>query len=521
METMESVESSLEGFRGTVQVRLPDLIQMVCLARSDLVVQVRSGGRDGSIFVKEGRIYHAETAALNGEAAFFEIFRWEDGHFETAPPREPRSPTIEKPWEHLLLEAVRRGDETSKADRLPVSMEETGPEPTLTSEDGSAWLEESIDRAMDSLDAYAAKLPEPASLEQTGPGQNQALRVLVVDDSAFFSRRLKAMLEEDPFIQVVKTAKNGREALDFLASSPSPDVITLDVHMPVMPGDTTLKHIMIRHPIPVLILSSFEGRSMESVFEFLQVGAVDISSKPREQDDPVEFGQRLRQRLRRVSRARVTHFKRWRRKPLVENHESIRDSGRILVILGAEGAHLQWLRLPLHRLCRHGIVIGLQRISRPYLEGLGRFIEEAGSVPVETLEEGLAARPGTFHLGTGNQQLDPEWNAEKRVLICRLGLEKGRAWPETVGAWLTALASQARNRLDVHVLSSAEPLDSCVVQALLDFGARFFLSPPDMVMCADMLHAIQPYGVLFPNQVLVHGPETLMEAWLGHETAFK
>jgi len=68
-------------------------------------------------------------------------------------------------------------------------------------------------------------------------------------------------------------------------------------------GDTTLKHIMIRHPIPVLILSSFEGRSMESVFEFLQVGAVDISSKPREQDDPVEFGQRLRQKLRRVSRA--------------------------------------------------------------------------------------------------------------------------------------------------------------------------------------------------------------------------
>ena len=526
VETMETVGSSSPGFRGMVQLRLSDLIQMVCLARSDLVVQVRSGDRNGSIFVKEGRIYHAETARLNGEEAFFEIFRWEDGHFEALPEGENKPPSIQKPWEHLLLEAVRRRDEGSPEGKGPDPGEEAGPERALEASPGAEgvwveppWLEEGIDRAIDGLEAIPGASPDFKPSEAANPRELHRLQVLVVDDSAFFARQLKSLLEKDGAIEVVGVARNGRDALEILASGPYPDVVTLDAHMPVMPGDTTLKHIMIRHPVPVLILSSFEERSVESIFEFLEVGAVDLFSKPRASDDGEEFGRRLREQVQRVSRARVARFRRRRKRTILQDPGVRRPSERILAILGAEGAHLEWLRLPLLSLCRQGIVFGFQRISRAFLEGFGRFIEEGCSVPTRLLEAGSVSRPGTFCLGTGNEGLNPQWRPGDSSLTWGPGDETGETWSQAVGTRLAALSSLARGRLDVHVLSSAEPFEPALAEALLASGTRFFLSPPDSVLCEDMVRAVEPYEAAFPNQVLFHGPETLMEAWLDHETA--
>jgi len=249
------------------------------------------------------------------------------------------------------------------------------------------------------------------------------------------------------------------------------------------------------------------------------VGAVDIFPKPRARDDGEEFGRRLREQVYRVSRARVTRFTRRRKKPILPDPGGRTPSGRLLAILGAEGAHLQWLRLPLLSLCKQGIVLGFQRISRAFLEGFGRFLEEGCSVPTRLLETGTVARPGTFCLGTGNEGLDPRWDPGDFSLTWGAGDETGGTWSEAVGTRLAALSSRTRGRLDVHVLSSAEPLQPALAEALLVSGTRFFLSPPDSVLCEDMVRAIEPYEAAFPNQVLFHGPETLMEAWLDHEIA--
>ena len=82
-----------------------------------------------------------------------------------------------------------------------------------------------------------------------------AVKVLVVDDSGFFRRRVSEILSADPSIQVVGTATNGREAID-QALALKPDVITMDYEMPMMDGITAVRNIMQRCPTPVLMFSS-------------------------------------------------------------------------------------------------------------------------------------------------------------------------------------------------------------------------------------------------------------------------
>ena len=103
-------------------------------------------------------------------------------------------------------------------------------------------------------------------------------RVLVVDDSGFFRRRIVEMLEADARIKVVGMAVNGREAIEQVASL-KPDVVTMDIEMPVMDGITAVRHIMARHPTPVLMFSSLTREGAQATLDALEAGAVDFLPK--------------------------------------------------------------------------------------------------------------------------------------------------------------------------------------------------------------------------------------------------
>lgn len=103
------------------------------------------------------------------------------------------------------------------------------------------------------------------------------IRVMVVDDSAYNRRILKGMLERSKRIEVVAIARNGEEALKRVFET-KPDVITLDLEMPVMDGFTFLRLITQSNPIPVIVVSS---RSEDkAVFRALELGALDFIAKP-------------------------------------------------------------------------------------------------------------------------------------------------------------------------------------------------------------------------------------------------
>ncbi len=105
------------------------------------------------------------------------------------------------------------------------------------------------------------------------------IKVLIVDDSALMRKFLSNILSEDPEIEVVGTAPNGKITLDKL-SKMDVDVITLDVEMPVMNGIETLIQIMAQKPVPVVMISGLTQVGAELTFQALELGAVDFITKP-------------------------------------------------------------------------------------------------------------------------------------------------------------------------------------------------------------------------------------------------
>lgn len=108
----------------------------------------------------------------------------------------------------------------------------------------------------------------------------RTIRVLVVDDSAVVRQTLAEILDSDPQIEVMATASDPFVAAERLREQ-MPDVITLDVEMPRMDGLTFLQKIMTQHPLPVVMCSSLTERGSASALKALELGAVDIITKPR------------------------------------------------------------------------------------------------------------------------------------------------------------------------------------------------------------------------------------------------
>lgn len=106
----------------------------------------------------------------------------------------------------------------------------------------------------------------------------QKIRVLVVDDSAFVRRAIIKMFENSSEISIIDVASDGAMAIDLIKKE-RPDVVTLDVQMPVLDGLSALERIMKECPTPVVMLSSLTGRGGDQTLKALDLGAVDFIDK--------------------------------------------------------------------------------------------------------------------------------------------------------------------------------------------------------------------------------------------------
>jgi two-component system chemotaxis response regulator CheB len=130
-------------------------------------------------------------------------------------------------------------------------------------------------------------------------------RVLVVDDSGFFRRRIVEILEADARIEIAGTAANGQEAIEQVAKL-RPDVVTMDIEMPVMDGITAVRRIMASTPTPVLMFSSLSHEGAQATLDALEAGAVDFLPKRFEDlsSDREQAKLLLRRRIHAVVRRR-------------------------------------------------------------------------------------------------------------------------------------------------------------------------------------------------------------------------
>jgi len=252
-------------------------------------------------------------------------------------------------------------------------------------------------------------------------GTKTMIRVLVVDDSPLMCKILTNILNCDPEILVAAVAANGKEAVE-LVPRLKPDIITMDIDMPVMDGLEATKQIMAYHPTPILIVSSAAFRAgMEKVFKAISQGALDVIDKSDlELAGDKKSREALIAKIKFLKGVGVMHH------PLTKlpnerfavdlNARKKEISDKIVAIVASTGgpqALLQILkRLPEDFPC--GIVI-VQHVTPGFLGGLVGWLAKECKIKVSIGEDSEKIQPGVAYIAPDNVQMRVEEGGKIRL----------------------------------------------------------------------------------------------------------
>ncbi len=359
----DELGKSDEGFCGTLKnIQLTDLIQLCCHAAINPAIRVFKGDKEGMIFIREGDIVHAVCRDRVGESAFYEILGWKSGRFETLGEMPISQISISKSWHFMLMEAARKSDENS-------------------------------------VEKFQPSILSPSKI-----------RVLIADDSSMMCKVLSELLSSDKDIEVVGTAKNGEEALVKMEEL-RPDIITLDVNMPVMDGVTALKHIMIKKPRPVVMLSNIGEETQSSISDFLRLGAVDVLSKPVRSKDMSIQRRQLTQRIRQAASARMENFRRMKEpKPISDKLpvSSENPCEKLVIVNSGIGGYADMLEIlcasvPM-TLCASTCIVVFQTMLKEFVKHLSEYFDQRSRFQVLPLQETIRPNAGYGYIGANDSE---------------------------------------------------------------------------------------------------------------------
>lgn len=258
-----------------------------------------------------------------------------------------------------------------------------------------------------------------------------SVKVLVVDDSRFFQRRVTEILNADPLIEVVGSAGDGAEAIMQVARL-KPDVITMDIEMPVMDGITAVRKIMARHPVPVLMFSSLTTDGAQATLDALDAGAVDFLPKRFEDisKDREEAKRLLCHRVRTIARTRTAALRRApvavagavRPVPAVAPVARHMPRGRPVKLVaigtstGGPVALLEVLR-KLPASCSVPLLL-VQHMPATFTPAFAKRLDQQCAIRVREAQDGDRLEPGLALLAPGGSQMSVERSGhEARVRI--------------------------------------------------------------------------------------------------------
>ncbi len=409
-------------------IELAQLVQMVCLGGTDLCVIALSDDREGRIYIEAGNIVHAETASNQGEDALFEIAGWDHIHFELKSSLSVDRRTINKPWEFLMLEATRLRDEVKK---------------------------------------------------------RQKISVLIVDDSVFFAKRLRELIEEDKNFRVVGIASNGSEALSFLESE-HVDVIIMDILMPVMSGDTAVKHVMLKYGIPVMVISAFTGNAPSRMFEFLRLGAVDIYPKQSGEALGTSYGQELRNKIKKLLGARVDRFRILRKTGWKPVSDTV-SRHRIVVIAGSEGSYSEWFRLPVD-VFASSFVFGFSSLHPQLLPDFSRLVSEYTGKEVVCIKDEYEGniKEGIVYIFSDKYI----WRFTLERFFLEASSVQYNSFADRIFMSVESLIEGSNLPVDVLFLSSPEHASSKWKRILLNPRVTIWIPNPDLLVCSQLVESV-------------------------------
>lgn len=235
---------------------------------------------------------------------------------------------------------------------------------------------------------------------------NQNIRVLLVDDSVLVRDMLRAMLESEPDITVVGEASDGREALAKVASL-KPDLVTMDIEMPVMGGLEAIENIIAAHPVPILVITALTG--VRTAFSAISKGALDVIEKPDISFDTV---QTLIHKIRYLSRVDVSaHLKIMgnRDKPALRSEASFPKGSprRGIVAIAASTGGPQAIHTILSQLPADfpvPIVI-TQHIAEGFTQGMADWFNSGTVLTVVMAANGVHMLPGHVYVNPAENSM--------------------------------------------------------------------------------------------------------------------
>lgn len=243
------------------------------------------------------------------------------------------------------------------------------------------------------------------------------VRVLIVDDSGFFRRRLSEIITRDPRLEVVGMASNGQEAIEQVISL-KPDVISMDIEMPVMNGISAVRKIMAQHPTPILMLSTWTTEDAKTTLEALEAGAIDYMPK-RFQDisnDKNMAQQRLCQRLYDLaSHTPVKHLSTAVSSPTIQKHElpyptqtsrSNLENISLVAIGTSTGGPvaLQKILIQLPADFPYPILL-IQHMPAAFTPSFAERLNTQCQITIKQAIDGEKPLPGTAYLAPGGMQM--------------------------------------------------------------------------------------------------------------------
>ncbi len=244
------------------------------------------------------------------------------------------------------------------------------------------------------------------------------IKVLVVDDSRVAREGLARLLSADPEVQVVATASNGQEALD-LTGRERPDVITMDLHMPVMNGYEATRRIMETFPTPIVIVSGSSAASeLVGPFRAFEAGALNVVPKPAGEGHPLHkmAADELRRAVKLMAEVKVV--RRWPRgakekpplSPAPEVSVGLFSQNVEAIAIGASTGGPQTLQAILSSLRRDFTIplLIVQHMAPGFIQGFAEWLSEVSNLRVGLVCQDEPIRPGRvylapdgFHMGVG------------------------------------------------------------------------------------------------------------------------
>lgn len=259
-----------------------------------------------------------------------------------------------------------------------------------------------------------------------------AVRVLVVDDSGFFRRRVTEILNADPQLEVIGSASNGQEAIEQVAKL-HPDVVTMDIEMPVMDGITATRQIMQSHPTPIIMFSSLTTDGAKATLDALDAGALDFLPKRFEDisSDREQARKLLCERVRHLARRPASGKPPRTVTPVAQAHtvvhtaettaavSPLRARGDIkLVAIGTSTGGPVALQEVLIKLPRDFPVpiLLVQHMPGSFTPAFAQRLNSICAITIKEAADGDVLQAATAYLAPGGKQMTLEKNGRQVVI---------------------------------------------------------------------------------------------------------